>query len=282
MELKAYAKLNLYLGITGRRSDGMHEIESVMQEISLFDVVRAEKSEGISVYCPGITCIENTAHKAARIFFERTGIKGGISVSIDKGIPVRSGLGGGSSDAAAVLRMLDSMYGTRLGDDEMRSMGISVGSDVPFFITGGSAVVKGIGETVSEIENNTDTVYLIVLPEKGISTPEAYRLYDRDPQTGTGIERVVSAMKTGDTAGLTEGTYNALTGPAAVLCPEIGSILGALRREGASGSLMSGSGSACVGLFRTRAEAESASAAFAGSSTYIAENVTGVSRGTGA
>lgn len=176
----AYAKINLTLGVTGRREDGYHTVDTVMQSVSLADEVTVKKKTDISVGCVGADVNEqdNTAYKAARLFFDKTGISGGAEINIVKRIPASSGLGGGSADAAAVLLSLNKLYGTELDTRQLCDIAVGIGADVPFFTEGGTRRAKGIGEILSACDPLPDCAILIIKYGEKPSTADMYRRLD--------------------------------------------------------------------------------------------------------
>ena len=161
---KAYAKVNLTLEILGKRRDGYHDLASVMQTVNLFDTVTVSEADSIIVDCDGleIDTEMNLATKAASVLKNRTGIRSGAKILIKKRIPVSAGLGGGSSDAAATLRGLNQIWKLGLSVDELADIAASVGSDVPFLLRGGTALVRGRGEEVRQIAPAKISSFLIV------------------------------------------------------------------------------------------------------------------------
>jgi len=189
LRLKAYAKINLSLKIRGKRPDGFHEIESVMQSVSLCDYVTLTQiSSGIQLTTshPRLpTDNRNLAYKAAELFFKIQNY--GIKIDIEKNIPVAAGLAGGSADAAAVLFGLNQMAGNPLGGNELSELGAKVGSDVPFCLVGGNCLVRGRGEKVEsrklkalpagrQVESRN---YILIVPEVEVSTKWAYEEFDK-------------------------------------------------------------------------------------------------------
>ena len=183
MIVNASAKINLTLDIVGRRQDGYHNIDSVFQSIGLFDTLKIEKSDKISVCCEGIENENNIAYTAAKEFFKYTRIPSGVSIEINKNIPLLSGLGGGSADAAAVIEALCRLYGTSLNIKEKTNIALKCGADVPFFLYGGTARVGGIGEKIEPLSDITGYYALIVKSGEKISTADMYRKIDANPQT---------------------------------------------------------------------------------------------------
>lgn len=192
--LKARAKINLGLSILGKRSDGFHDIQSVFQEISLCDILRISIKPGngvISLLCSDSEIpsdSSNLAWKAANAFLSSTGEALDVSIELDKNIPTRAGLGGGSSDAAAVLKGLSQLTG--IPDIDLKEIARTLGSDVPFFITGGTALVEGRGELISEIPAVPFHAVLIH-PKVRVSTPWAYSAWDRDMSTSLTINTMI-------------------------------------------------------------------------------------------
>lgn len=255
--LNAYAKLNLALAITGVRPDGYHELDTIMQSISLCDAVIMEKSEGIAVLMDADWTDEkgNTAYKAAEAFIKHTGT-GGALITITKRIPRMAGLGGASADAAAVLIGLDKMYDTRLGPDVLRQLGTSVGADVPFALAGGLARAKGIGEKLTFLKPGKPMYYALVKPVAGVSTAEAFKRY-----SGSGhisIDTVEFAVLKGDMPLFSRSSENALSMAALAIAPDILEAAAALKQAGALKAFMTGSGSAVFAAFETQQQAQNA------------------------
>ena len=181
--LRSYAKVNLTLDVLGTRPDGYHAIESVMQSISLHDTITVEVggAPGIRVECdmPGIPTDErNLAHKAAAMFFEDLCTTPKVDIRIEKRIPPEAGLGGGSSNAAAALRGLSDLLGLSVSHEELCDLAAQVGSDVPFFLTGGAAFVRGRGEDVQPLPDIRPWWLVVVKPPFGVSTAWTYRRLD--------------------------------------------------------------------------------------------------------
>lgn len=182
MKLKAYAKINLTLNIIGKREDGYHEIDSIMQSISLFDeVTLTPKSFGIEIKTPDLRLPlgpKNTTYKAAQLFFDRTGVESGVVIEIEKMIPVAAGLAGGSADAAAVLVGLNRLFKSNLSESDIQILAASVGSDVPFCCVGGTCRSRGRGELVERIEDLPEIWFVLVNPDFEIKTKWVYENFD--------------------------------------------------------------------------------------------------------
>ena len=213
MKLKANAKINLTFDVLGKREDGYHIIDSVFQSISLCDEVCVEKDNELFVECTDSTICDNSniAYKAAEKFFEYTGLVGGAHININKQIPLASGMGGGSADAAAVIVALDKLYETNLSQDELCKIGLSVGADVPFCIVGGTARVGGIGEQMSALPDMPYCAILIIKHGKKLSTADMYKKVDACSQTAFYTEVVANALKKGDLDAVCKNVFNAFS-----------------------------------------------------------------------
>lgn len=258
IRLKAFAKLNLSLAIRGRRADGYHELDTIMQSIDLHDTVTIEKSVTLRVRfdAGGIDELRNTAYAAAQAFFAHTGMPGGADISIQKRIPMESGLGGASADAAAVLIGLNRLYGANLKDDTLRMLGKSVGADVPFALTGGTARAQGIGEVLFPLYPKKLFHYALIQPRAGVSTAEAFRRYRASEHIS--IDSVEYALLKGDLDLFLRFAGNALGLAALAIAPQILGAADALMAAGARKALMTGSGSAMFAPFETPDESRQA------------------------
>ncbi len=254
IKLRAYAKLNLSLDITGKRADGYHELDTIIQNISLFDTVIIKKADYIRVHFDNSAVIgkRSTVYKALRIFIERTGIPG-ADISIQKRIPLMSGLGGASADAAAVLIGLNTLYGTGLNTDELAGMGMRIGADVPFCLSGGTARAKGIGEVLKPLLPSALMHYAVVKPLKGVPTAEAFSRYTKSVPVK--MESVEYAVLKADISLYLRCAGNALGLAALSISPGILSAGEALVAAGAKRALMSGSGSSMFSPFSSLDEA---------------------------
>ena len=279
ISLQGYAKLNLALEVKGKRKDGYHEMEMVMQSVSLSDTVKLKKMEnGIFLSCNrmDVSCgSDNIAYRAAEKFFDFTKVLGGIKINLEKKIPFQAGMAGGSADAAAVLLGLNELYETKLSLPELCSLGLLLGADVPFCLVGGTAHVTGIGEKIASISSLPSCCFVIVKPQTGISTVTAFQKVDR-----------CRTLQKVDVGGVLKGISAAdLWGVASAMCntfeqvtdlQEVFEAKRCMKEAGAIGALMSGSGSAVFGLFPDRASAEMALGFFSGDSweSFLAEPVT--------
>lgn len=209
---KAFAKINLTLSVGEKRKDGYHDIDSVMHSISLHDKITLEKSGEISLSVTKGSAPsgqENLMWKAAELFFAETGISGGVRMELEKHIPAQAGLGGGSSDAAAVLRGLNRLMKTGLSAKELSDMGKRIGADVPFCITGGCCRCRGIGEKLTKVPGWNGLPLVIVRPPVAVETGKAYAVFDRaEKQTENKTDACIRALEEKDRKKLAESLSN--------------------------------------------------------------------------
>jgi 4-diphosphocytidyl-2-C-methyl-D-erythritol kinase len=252
--VRCSAKINLYLDILGKREDGFHEIETVFQPVSLFDNIEIATSDG-SIIVTGTGASvpwneENLCHRAATALFRRMEYGGGAAMHVTKSIPPGAGLGGGSSDAAAVLIGLNELLRFGLTRSELIEIATGIGSDVPFFIFGKPAIGRGRGEQLEEIEGLPGGWIVIAKPETNVSTSWAYRnlklMLTRKKRAAT-LTALTEGLKTFPAAKLE--TCNSFEEVVVRSFPEIGGILTILRGEEPILCAMSGSGSACFAVF---------------------------------
>ncbi len=251
MRVKAYAKLNLALDILGVRPDGMHELDMLMQSISVADVLSVKCSDRVVVRCDSMVVdANNTVKRAAKLFFQTLDIRGGAEIVIEKYIPAQAGLGGGSSDAAATLFALNHLYEAGMDLEQMRALGVQIGADVPFFIGGGCMRARGIGEKLQKIANHCKFRYLLIKPQKGVSTAAAYGRFDADERRDTvDIDAAAKALAQGDRDSYFAAAGNVLQRPGTVICPAVRKILTKCSDRGADFAMMTGSGSCVFAVF---------------------------------
>lgn len=257
ISVKAYAKLNISLDVLSKRANGYHDMRMIMQSADLCDDLQIILSgmSGIRVYTtlsylPGDA--RNIAAKAAKLFFEKTGVSNpGISIHIEKHIPVCAGLGGGSSDAAAVLRALNALFDAGLSKKQLETMGEKLGSDVPYCIGGGTVLAEGLGEILRPLPPLPECSAIICKPGFSISTPSLFAKID----VGKIINRpdtdgIIEGLEHSDLPRVARRMYNVFED---VLSPKnaaaVAEIKSRLIRGGALGAVMSGTGSAVFGLF---------------------------------
>ena len=261
ISLKAPAKINLFLEISGKRNDGYHEIETVMQEIDLVDNLQFEETqEGVKLKCndKNIPSDENNlVCKAANLILNECGIKKGVLISLEKNIPVGAGLGGGSSDAAATLKALNLLWKIGLNDAELMGFAAKLGSDIPFFIKGKTSLCSGRGEKITPIEVKSEMNYLIIFPHINISTTTIYRNLKIDlTKKIIDVSFFLNALKHHKVAGISKLLFNRLEEVVFATYPDLLDVKMALGHFGFCGLSVSGSGSAFFGLCNDRHQAE--------------------------
>ncbi|HMO80431.1 MAG TPA: 4-(cytidine 5'-diphospho)-2-C-methyl-D-erythritol kinase [Pyrinomonadaceae bacterium] len=252
--LPSFAKINLRLKVLGKRPDGYHEIVTVFQTVSLADRLRFETADDVSARCdsPSVPSDENNlAVRAAVMLREAAGIKKGVTIHIEKHIPAPGGLGGGSSNAAVTLLALNRLWRTGMTAPELAAIGAELGSDVPFFLVGGTAVGHGRGESVSEIPDIEEKLLLIVTPPVSVPASEAYGRLDAADLTSTDPNRnLLVCRKWAENADLRQlSLENDLEGPVFAAYPDVRTAKERLLELGAVNALMSGSGASVFGIF---------------------------------
>lgn len=241
MRIEAYAKVNLTLDVYGTRPDGYHALRSVVLPISLSDTLTLEPADGFS---SDTGYDDDLCLKAARILGR------GVDIRVEKRIPAGGGLGGGSADAAAVLRAINLMYDLGHSREELAEIGAQVGSDVPALVLGGPVLMEGRGEQITQISTSTSSLHLVLVnPGIHSSTKEVYaacRARAKDAPSAT--DEMIAALQAGDFRRICAALANDLQEPAVRLHPEIADALVSLKSAGAGAVLMSGSGSTVFGL----------------------------------
>lgn len=259
MHVVARAKINWTLDIVGKREDGYHLMDMLMQPVELADELTLEKTEnGLTLTVSGYPRVkagpDNLALRAAQALQAQTGYRGGASIHLHKRIPVGAGLGGGSADAAGVLAGLNRLWETGLTQPELEGLGLRLGADVPFCLRGGLQRAQGVGEELTPMACGGLFWLVILQPCPGLSTREVFGRFHLDARENRpDTQAAATALAAGDWRGLCRSLGNVLQGVSAELRPEIGEGIAALREQGAAGAWMTGSGSAVFGLF-TRAQ----------------------------
>lgn len=255
---KAYAKINLYLDVLNKRDDGYHNILSVMHAVGIYDTVTVKKAHGFGMTCsdPSLSVgDDNLCLKAARAFFDAAKTDGGCFIELEKRLPREAGLGGGSADAAAVLRALNDLYDEVFSENELCTIGARIGADVPFCVTGGSALAEGIGEILSPFPLLPPCHIVVCEGREKISTPTAYKKLDStSPLKAGDIAQLKCAMEKKDLSAIGKALYNRFED----IYPDCSLLKSVMTESGAEGALMSGSGSAVYGIFSKKTDAERA------------------------
>lgn len=265
LTLEANAKVNFTLDVLGKLPNGYHTVRMVMQAVSLHDdvTVQLDGSGKISLRCslPYLPSDQsNLAWRAAKAFYAAAGIPNpGTAIVIHKRIPVAAGLAGGSTDAAAVLRALDTLHGTGLGDEALCKIGLRLGADIPFCLLGGTMLAEGIGEQLTRLPACPEAWAVLIKPPFSVSTAAIYAAVDaHQPTARPDTDGMLRALACGDLSGICQRLYNVMEAVTGARHRQIGEIRGRLLDCGALGAVMSGSGPTTYGLFAGRDQAESA------------------------
>lgn len=267
LEKKSPCKVNLILNILGRRADGFHELETVMQPVNLCDELTFERAgAGLQLTCshPELPCdSKNLVHRAATAFLAAAKISDGVRIHLQKNLPLAGGIGGGSANAAVTFSALNELFGQPLPLKKLHELAAALGSDVPFFLYDQPALATGRGEKVRTLENFPalkGKAFFLVHPGFGISTPWSYQNLARFPKDQNGTpgraQKLVSHLQTGDLKTAAGEFYNSLEAPAFDKFPVLQLYQEFLRENGALVSLMSGSGSTTFAIAENLAAAE--------------------------
>lgn len=251
MKERAYAKINLCLDVVGKRDDGYHDLKMIMVPINFYDVLEMEFANQTTLelnrdYLP--INDKNTIVKAIHIMQEKYGLKEEFCCRLEKHIPTRAGLAGGSADAAAAIRMINRMCNLNLTKDEMIAVGKEVGADVPFCILNRPAFVEGIGEKITTFSCKPDFSLLLIKPRKGVSTAEAFHIVDEQEGIHPDCTAMQEALENNDYDGIIHCLGNSMENAAMTLVPEIRKAKQDLLDLEFDGVLMSGSGSTVFGI----------------------------------
>ncbi|HDR3889962.1 MULTISPECIES: 4-(cytidine 5'-diphospho)-2-C-methyl-D-erythritol kinase [Bacillus] len=251
--VKAPAKINLSLDVLGKRQDGYHEVKMIMTTIDLADRLELmelaeDRIEILSHnrYVPDDQ--RNLAYQAAKLLKEKFNVKKGVSITIEKTIPVAAGLAGGSSDAAATLRGLNKLWDLGLTIKELAELGAEIGSDVSFCVYGGTAIATGRGEKIEHIKTPPSCWVILAKPHIGVSTADVYGNLKLNRVTHPNVDKMVEVINDGDYKGICDTVGNILEDVTFVMHPEVARIKAQMKRFGADAVLMSGSGPTVFGL----------------------------------
>ncbi len=252
---RSYAKINLTLDVLSRRADGYHDIKMIMQTVSLFDLILVDRirDKRISIatnlrYLPNND--KNIAYKAADAFLNKTGLDGGVKIMIHKNIPVAAGLAGGSGNCAAVLTAMNMLCGNALSDQELKTLGASLGADVPYCFNGGTQMAEGIGEKLTSLTAIPDAYILLVKPPINVSTASIYEQIDSAPiSVRPNTKAMEQALCENNIQGVADNLCNVMESVTEKMYPIIGGIKHKMMLNGALGAIMSGSGPTVFGIF---------------------------------
>jgi 4-diphosphocytidyl-2-C-methyl-D-erythritol kinase len=267
------AKINLGLRLVGKRDDGYHDIETVFHEIDFCDYLTFERSHRLELTCsdPALPVTsENLVYQAALALATRCNVAPAVRIHLEKRIPLGSGMGGGSSNAACTLRMLNTFWKLGLGAEDLRSEASKLGADVSFFLTGGTCIGTGRGDVLEPIACPLRLSFVLAFPGYPVSTARAYqradlKLTNLDDRTSI----LVEGLRSGDLRRVSTSIFNDLELGIDKDCPEISKIKKLMRSAGCIGACMSGSGSAVFGIARTRQHAESVAGVLAADGFWV-------------
>ena len=264
MRLNAYAKINLTLDIVGTLENGFHALRSVMAPISLCDEIELEITDNFEFYCnmPELATDDNLCVRASKMFFEATGIKQAVTIRLTKNVPFPAGLGGGSSDAACVLKGLNALFGDPLCENELFAIAEKLGSDVPLCLLSKPALCEGRGEVLTPVSSLPELNIVIAIGRDRLSTPTVFKEYDKmNLPVENSTERFLKALESGDTDKALSETGNAFEPVTDILSPETKLLRDGLLSNGAVASHLSGSGPSVYGVFKNSKSAENAAKA---------------------
>lgn len=262
IQLKSRAKINLSIDVLGKREDGYHLVEMIMQTIDLADIIKISiiEEDTIKIKSNSINIpldMDNIVYKAANLIKTKFNIKTGVEIYIEKNIPVAAGMAGGSSNAAAVLVGLNKLFDLNLNEEELQVLGLTLGADVPFCISGGASLAENIGEELTDIEGlHSDTFILVCKPNIFVSTKDVYEEIDsKQIEKRPDNNLLIELLKNNDVNLLAKNMYNVLEEVTKNKYPIIGEIEDTMLEQGALGSMMSGSGPTVFGLYKNKNDA---------------------------
>lgn len=263
IQLKCRAKINLSIDVLGKRTDGYHLVEMIMQTIDLFDIIKIFSLEEDKIIIESNSNdipldSSNIVYKAVDLIKQKFNIKKGAKIYIEKNIPIAAGMAGGSSNAAAILIGLNKLWGLNLNQNELKELGLQLGADVPFCVEGGSSLAENIGEKLKKIDGlSQDAFILVCKPELFVSTKEIYeaidsKIIDKRPDN----KLLIELLKENNIRLLSKKMYNVLEEVTKEKYPVIKEIEKIMMDNNALGSMMSGSGPTVFGIYETREDAE--------------------------
>ena len=262
IQLKSRAKINLSIDVLGKREDGYHLVEMIMQTIDLYDIINITENDidEININSNSLDIPlnkNNIVYKAAEVLKERFNIKSGLNIFIQKNIPVAAGMAGGSCNAAAVLVRLNKLWNLKLSEKQLQEIGLTLGADVPFCISGNAALAQGIGEELTYIKGlPKDTSILVCKPNLFVSTKDVYQGLDLDNiKDRPDNKLLIKCLEEGNIKLLSENMVNVLESVTSKMHEEILDIEKIMLDNNALGSMMSGSGPTVFGLFEKEEDA---------------------------
>ena len=265
VEERAYGKINLSLDVIGRRENGYHDVSMVMQTVDLYDVISLNKLKGdgeirLTANVNTLPLDEtNIVYKAVKLVKEEYGLNTGVSVHIEKHLPIAAGMGGGSSDGAAALRGMNRLFELGLSNEKLEELGVRLGADVPFLIKGGIALAEGIGEKLTKLPDFPDCVLVIAKPDLGVSTKEVYEAFDSLKEVNhPDVGKLVKSLGSAGLKEIVKLLGNVLEKVTAKKYEIIEVVKNLLIDNGAVFSMMTGSGPTVFGIFENEEQAKKA------------------------
>ena len=265
VEERAYGKINLSLDVIGRRENGYHDVSMVMQTVDLYDVISLNKLKGdgeirLTANVNTLPLDEtNIVYKAVKLVKEEYGLNTGVSVHIEKHLPIAAGMGGGSSDGAAALRGMNRLFELGLSNEKLEELGVRLGADVPFLIKGGIALAEGIGEKLTKLPDFPDCVLVIAKPDLGVSTKEVYEAFDSLKEVNhPDVGKLVKSLGSAGLKEIVKLLGNVLEEVTAKKYEIIEVVKNLLIDNGAVFSMMTGSGPTVFGIFENEEQAKKA------------------------
>ncbi len=263
LEIKAFAKVNLGLDVVRRLENGYHEVRMVMQTVNIHDTLTLKRVEKGIVLTTDNEALpkdeDNLVYKAARLLLESCRIEEGVSIHLEKRIPMAAGMAGGSSDAAAVMKGMNTLFSLGLSEEELRRLGVKLGADIPYCIMGGTALAEGIGEKLTSLVAAPDCFLLVAKPDIDVSTRYVYENLDLSAiEKHPDIDGMVEAIREGNLHGVTERMDNVLQSVTERKYPVITRLKSFMEENGACKALMSGSGPTVFGVYEEEEKAKAA------------------------
>ncbi len=255
LTMLAKAKINLYLDVVGKRSDGYHDIESIMQMVDFGDDITVSVTDmpeiAVTTNIPGLPVDEgNIAYRAAKLMQKHFNLSCGFSIHLHKRIPVAAGLAGGSTNAAVVMHLINELCDLKLSFEELAELGVTLGADVPFCLYGKPALCEGIGEKLTPVTGLSGCYIVLVNPGVGVSTAMIYKALDgENPPKGGNVHQLIKDLKVHNADAAFANMINVMEPVAMAHCPAIEELLAKLKEAGADHVMMSGSGATCFGVF---------------------------------
>ena len=256
ISINAMAKINLGLDVLRRRENGYHDVKMIMQTVNIYDTLDFVKLQESKIVVKTDTMElptdeNNLIYKAAKLLFDKCGVKEGVEITLTKRIPIAAGMAGGSTDAAAALVGINTLFELNLSMDELKEVGVKIGADVPYCIEGGTALSEGIGEILTKLPDAPDCFVVVAKPEISVSTKYVYEnLHANELKVHPDIDGMVEAIKEGNLDGVCKRMENVLETVTETKYPIITEIKNLLKDAGAENSLMSGSGPTVFAIFK--------------------------------